>query len=267
MFHSALLLGLTRTRVLSSTDDPYLGVVSTFSTPWSASYDLIMNNNIVEEWLRCLGLVQYTQAFVDNGYDDLEVCKQIGNQDLDAIGVLKHPHRKEILRGVHVLREEGGTQVYFTLENPDYQDQRDFSSGCSELTESESSEFDVHGVLLEQTDSSLDEYEEGKRAMVNLSRSRTPSSMCSKESLPSRDSPNNNHIRELPPPPPPPSAAAIAAAGRMMDRPRHFTTNKVRFILKLTIARDLLHIHATIDQTFFRHYIRPAEKRRSANDG
>lgn len=73
-------------------------------------------NNIVEDWLRSLNLVHYTQAFIDNGYDDLEVCKQIGEADLDAINVRKPSHREKLLHAVQVLREEGGTAVYFTLE-------------------------------------------------------------------------------------------------------------------------------------------------------
>ncbi|EFB18670.1 hypothetical protein PANDA_017458 [Ailuropoda melanoleuca] len=46
-----------------------------------------MCTNIVYEWLKALQLPQYAESFVDNGYDDLEVCKQIGDPDLDAIGV------------------------------------------------------------------------------------------------------------------------------------------------------------------------------------
>ena len=74
----------------------------------------------MEEWLRSLGLVHYTQAFLDNGYDDLEVCKQIGCPDMDAIGVDDPGDRANVLAAVKLLLEEGGTRVYFTLE-PDYQ--------------------------------------------------------------------------------------------------------------------------------------------------
>ena len=74
------------------------------------------SNSIVEDWLRSVGLVQYTQAFLDNGYDDLEVCKQIGEDDLVAIGVSGGEHRDQLLGAVKVLREEGGAAVYFTLE-------------------------------------------------------------------------------------------------------------------------------------------------------
>ena len=74
------------------------------------------NHNIVVDWLRSLNLLHYTQAFLDNGYDDLEVCKQIGSVDLDAIDVRNQLHREALLNAVKVLREEGGTNVYFTLE-------------------------------------------------------------------------------------------------------------------------------------------------------
>ncbi|KAH9505577.1 Sterile alpha motif domain-containing protein 5 [Bulinus truncatus] len=77
------------------------------------------SNSIVEDWLRSVDLVQYTQSFLDNGYDDLEVCKQIGEDDLDAIGVPKDEHREKLMRAVKVLREEGGAAVYFTLEECD----------------------------------------------------------------------------------------------------------------------------------------------------
>ena len=75
-----------------------------------------MADSIVEEWLRSLQLIHYTQDFLDNGYDDLEVCKQIGNPDLDAIGVTVKEHREIILEAVKNLQEEGGISVYFTLE-------------------------------------------------------------------------------------------------------------------------------------------------------
>ncbi|XP_076307641.1 uncharacterized protein LOC143223482 isoform X2 [Tachypleus tridentatus] len=72
--------------------------------------------NIVEEWLRSFNLNQYAESFLDNGYDDLEICKQIGEDDLDAIGVTDDLHRQQILRAVRELLEQGGSAVYFTVE-------------------------------------------------------------------------------------------------------------------------------------------------------
>ncbi|XP_071405461.1 SAM and SH3 domain-containing protein 1-like isoform X5 [Pithys albifrons albifrons] len=77
-----------------------------------------MCTNIVYEWLRTLQLPQYAESFVDNGYDDLEVCKQIGDPDLDAIGVAVPHHRRRIHEAVRRLKEadETAAGLYFTLE-------------------------------------------------------------------------------------------------------------------------------------------------------
>ncbi|XDV42314.1 hypothetical protein PO909_010995 [Leuciscus waleckii] len=75
--------------------------------------------NIVYEWLKTLQMCQYVEAFVDNGYDDLEVCKQIGDPDLDAIGVFIPHHRQRIHDAVQRLKDddkETATGLYFTLE-------------------------------------------------------------------------------------------------------------------------------------------------------
>ncbi|CAG0892647.1 unnamed protein product [Cyprideis torosa] len=89
--------------------------------------------NIVEEWLRALHLGYYAESFIENGYDDLEICKQIGPADLDAIGVFSTPHRARILEAVKSLREEGATSVYFTLDEVAHDE-------CN-CTESESNGF------------------------------------------------------------------------------------------------------------------------------
>ena len=83
----------------------------------------------------------YTQAFIDNGYDDLDVCRQIGDPDLDAIGVTTPDDRAGLLAAVSQLQQclaTGGeynaavarnaTPVYFTLENPITSDNEQNSS-------------------------------------------------------------------------------------------------------------------------------------------
>jgi len=110
-----------------------------------------MSETVVDDWLRSIGLAHYAQSFIDNGYDDLDVCRQIGEPDLDAIGVLDAADRNVVLRAVGELIRQydddqrsaavaaaaesagdgystsdgggltgGGTPVYFTLENPNY---------------------------------------------------------------------------------------------------------------------------------------------------
>ncbi|XP_008289484.1 sterile alpha motif domain-containing protein 5-like [Stegastes partitus] len=75
--------------------------------------------NLVLQWLSKLHLAQYVEAFIDNGYDDLEVCKQIGEPDLDAIGVRIQYHRQRLLTAVDMLKEQDRMKspgYYFTLE-------------------------------------------------------------------------------------------------------------------------------------------------------
>ncbi|TSO25158.1 Sterile alpha motif domain-containing protein 5 [Bagarius yarrelli] len=90
---------------------------------------------IVYEWLKTLQLTQYVESFMDNGYDDLEVCKQIGEPDLDAIGVFLPQHRLIVLRAVHRLKEEDkklAPGLYFTLEPlPDVSNVYDSNSSGS----------------------------------------------------------------------------------------------------------------------------------------
>lgn len=74
--------------------------------------------NIVCEWLKALGLSQYAASFLDNGYDDLEICKQVGDPDLDAIGVQQPSHRHKLLKSVRLLREKGAASVYFQINDP-----------------------------------------------------------------------------------------------------------------------------------------------------
>ncbi len=138
----------------------------------AAAAAAVEDDCIVAEWLRSLSLAHYTQAFLDNGYDDLEVCKQIGDADLDAIGVQEASHRATILGAVKTLREKGGTVVYFTLD-PDYQAYLDaLSPGYSDHEEdckgkdfadgevAGASGFAGHG----------DAYTEGKATLVTFPR-------------------------------------------------------------------------------------------------
>lgn len=75
-------------------------------------------SNIVCEWLKGLGLSQYAASFLDNGYDDLEICKQVGDPDLDAIGVHNPSHRHKLLKSIRMLREKGAASVYLQIKDP-----------------------------------------------------------------------------------------------------------------------------------------------------
>ncbi|KAK8779063.1 hypothetical protein V5799_019594 [Amblyomma americanum] len=125
--------------------------------------------SIVADWLRTLGLPQYAESFVDNGYDDLEICKQIGEPDLDAIGVTDPRHRDRVLQAVRVLLEQGGTAVYFTLEE---------AARHSRVSAASASEYgfdewgpppqDKAAVRPDSLRYFPDEYEEGKAELVRF---------------------------------------------------------------------------------------------------
>ncbi|XP_066149643.1 SAM and SH3 domain-containing protein 1-like isoform X1 [Euwallacea fornicatus] len=133
-----------------------------------------MASNIVTEWLKSLRLGQYSESFIDNGYDDLEICKQIGDPDLDAIGVFNPTHRARLLQSVRTLREEGAASVYFSLEEAEE------AAAAADSQQLNSSDIDRHSVNSgsdknpsapqEEVSRYLDEYEEGKAELVKIPR-------------------------------------------------------------------------------------------------
>ena len=78
-------------------------------------------------WLASIGVGEYAQSFVDNGYDDQSICKVIGDDDLNAIGVQNARHRQLILDAVKCLgddtRQGAAAPVYFEIE-PEEQEKR-----------------------------------------------------------------------------------------------------------------------------------------------
>lgn len=48
-----------------------------------------MSSNIVSEWLRSLHLAKYAESFIDNGYDDLEICKQVSSCNNNVVYTIK----------------------------------------------------------------------------------------------------------------------------------------------------------------------------------
>ena len=128
----------------------------------------IGSSDAIEEWLRSLNLVHYTQAFLDNGYDDLEICKQIGHPDLDAIGVTKDDHREDILTAVAALKCQGSTpHVYFILETPEgnHLGGEGYGQGLIPNGDESSGNEKTLGVQRGETvEKVTDEYAEGREA-------------------------------------------------------------------------------------------------------
>ena len=71
-----------------------------------------MSLSAVEKWLKFLDKEEYSDSFIDNGYDDLETLKLIEKEDLEAIGVMKKDHQDYLLAAVKVLKEKGAAWVY-----------------------------------------------------------------------------------------------------------------------------------------------------------
>ena len=71
-----------------------------------------MSDSVVQKWLRFLDVEEYSESFIDNGYDDLETVKLIKREDLEAIGVMRRDHHDYLLASVKVLRERGAAWVY-----------------------------------------------------------------------------------------------------------------------------------------------------------
>lgn len=59
----------------------------------------------VEELLIRIGLKEYTSVFVLNGYEDLELFRELEPADLDYLGILNEDHRGKILTAVQLLHD------------------------------------------------------------------------------------------------------------------------------------------------------------------
>ena len=66
---------------------------------------MMSHSNQVYDWLQSLDLSHYFPNFVENGYEDLDICCEIGDSDLEAIGVRDIHERIELLQAVRHLRQ------------------------------------------------------------------------------------------------------------------------------------------------------------------
>ena len=60
----------------------------------------------VEEWLDKIGMSEYTEDFVDNGYETVELITQMKAEDMDAVGVTDKQHRGILFTQAKLLYEE-----------------------------------------------------------------------------------------------------------------------------------------------------------------
>ena len=77
--------------------------------------------NMVKHWLEEIGCSDYIEQFLDNGYDDMDICKQIGLKDIDAIGIQDLDDRIRLITAIERLKGKNPNSnkpFYFVLENP-----------------------------------------------------------------------------------------------------------------------------------------------------
>lgn len=59
----------------------------------------------VEDLLRTINMQEHISVFVLNGYEDLELFKEIEPSDLDYLGIINSEHRAKILTAVQFLHD------------------------------------------------------------------------------------------------------------------------------------------------------------------
>lgn len=59
----------------------------------------------VEDLLQKINLQEHISVFVLNGYEDLELFKEIEPSDLDYLGIINSDHRAKILTAVQLLHD------------------------------------------------------------------------------------------------------------------------------------------------------------------
>lgn len=72
----------------------------------SSSSSLSVGESSVGEWLQRLGLEQYEQGLLHNGWDDLEFLSDITEEDLEEAGVLDPAHKRILLESLRQQQQQ-----------------------------------------------------------------------------------------------------------------------------------------------------------------
>lgn len=77
------------------------------SSKWCKSRERLWETRprTVEELLKRIDLPEYALAFARNGYEDIELFKEIEPSDLDYLGIMTPEHRTRILAAVQLLHQ------------------------------------------------------------------------------------------------------------------------------------------------------------------
>jgi hypothetical protein len=122
----------------------------------------------VQDWLKEIGLSSYFDAFVEAGYDNLLVCEELEDSDLNHIGsIIKPGHRKTILLASKELKERkrrgptSGSMVHLSSSahivrsapplSTNSSQELDNSRNTSEESESSDMVFDLTSTLPSNT--------------------------------------------------------------------------------------------------------------------
>lgn len=62
-----------------------------------------MEREAISKWLTEIHMQEYLNLFLENGYDCVEVIRDIKDEELAKIGISKAGHRKKILMGLDKL--------------------------------------------------------------------------------------------------------------------------------------------------------------------
>ena len=97
--------------------------------------------NNVKDWLMGMGLGQYYDLFIENGYDSFKICSEIQKIDIETVGIHDDFHKNILIKGVKRMNNPKAESVYHRL-SVSTPDDNEFRSLVSELNLSPTTEPD-----------------------------------------------------------------------------------------------------------------------------
>ena len=88
--------------------------------------------NNVKDWLLGMGLGQYYDLFIENGYDSFRICSEIQKIDIHTIGIQDEYHKSILIKGVKRINNPKAESVYHRL-SVSTPDDNELKSLASEL--------------------------------------------------------------------------------------------------------------------------------------
>ena len=95
----------------------------------------------VKEWLLGMGLGQYYDVFIENGYDSFRICSEIQKIDIHTIGIHDEYHKNILIKGVRRMNNPQTESVYHRL-SVTTPDDNEFKCLANELNILPMAEFD-----------------------------------------------------------------------------------------------------------------------------